>query len=691
MQKMKLDIQKFADGSIVIGTEIETDEVDEFLQNLPQEAKKQFDRMVDELEAKQPEIERLSQKYAELMTEYMEKIKPGKAGFMFESDIQDARELRKEIIAVVKELEKATGEKIIIPGIKDADTGIKNVGKGLQEVIKKVAKWSLLLFGVTRVITFVKNAISKIAQDDPQLKADLDYMKNALVYTMEPVVRGIVNLMKQLLIYVGYIVKMWTGKNIFENANKNLKSANKQAQEMQKTLAGFDEMNVLQDNKSSGAGATATPSFDLSNIEGMKMPGWVEFIGKNGQEIVAVILAIGSAIELLKLSKFLKDLKLIKTTLKATQALGIGIAIAGVALAIQDIVGFIKDPSWAQFLQILTDVGIVVGGIIMLTNPLMGIIVALASFVSRCIIDNWDAIAEVLVNVGSWIYKNVIKPVMGIIQEVIDFVGTLFNAFIEIWKVILGAVWGWIYDSVIKPIMDGVKTAFNWFNTNIIQPIVSIISSTIDFIITAFKNFIQVFKTVFIEMPKWIYTNVIKPIGDFFNGLWDGVKNKFSSVWDFIKKAFTKGGELFDGISEGIVNAFKTVVNFLIDGINFVIAIPFNTINGLLNTIRNVNIPIIDVKPFKGLWNENPLPVPQIPKLAKGGIINQPGRGVALGGENGMEGVIPLTDAQQMELLGEAIGKYISLNATIPIYVGNRQIAREMKRIELESNFAFNR
>ena len=39
----------------------------------------------------------------------------------------------------------------------------------------------------------------------------------------------------------------------------------------------------------------------------------------------------------------------------------------------------------------------------------------------------------------------------------------------------------------------------------------------------------------------------------------------------------------------------------------------------------------------------------------------------AIAGESGREGVIPLTDSQQMALLGEAIGKYININATIPV------------------------
>ena len=41
----------------------------------------------------------------------------------------------------------------------------------------------------------------------------------------------------------------------------------------------------------------------------------------------------------------------------------------------------------------------------------------------------------------------------------------------------------------------------------------------------------------------------------------------------------------------------------------------------MLNTIRNVTIPIINKQPFADLWGENPLPVPQIPKLALGTVV----------------------------------------------------------------------
>ena len=110
---------------------------------------------------------------------------------------------------------------------------------------------------------------------------------------------------------------------------------------------------------------------------------------------------------------------------------------------------------------------------------------------------------------------------------------------------------------------------------------------------------------------------------------WDGIKSVFSSVatffkniftsaWDGVKTVFSVGGKIFDGIKDGIVSAFKFVVNAIIDGINKVVSLPFNGLNGILDTIQDISI--VGLKPFDWLtWRA---PVPQIPHLAGGGIVS---------------------------------------------------------------------
>lgn len=84
-----------------------------------------------------------------------------------------------------------------------------------------------------------------------------------------------------------------------------------------------------------------------------------------------------------------------------------------------------------------------------------------------------------------------------------------------------------------------------------------------------------------------------------------------------------------------------------------------------------------------------------MPHLAVGGIVNVPNKGTLVGsaiaGESGREGVVPLTDSQAMETLGEAIGRYITVNANITNTMNGRVISRQLQQIRNEQNFAYNR
>ncbi len=59
-------------------------------------------------------------------------------------------------------------------------------------------------------------------------------------------------------------------------------------------------------------------------------------------------------------------------------------------------------------------------------------------------------------------------------------------------------------------------------------------------------------------------------------------------------------------------------------------------------------------------------------------------------GERGAEGVIPLTDSQAMETLGEAIGRYITITANITNTMNGRVISRQIQQIIANQDFAYN-
>ena len=543
------------DGYVTIGTKLDSSMID-----------KQINLLEDKLEG--------------LIEEYdvLEKAKP------FEGQNKELLKLGNEIDRTRKKLAKLKQQ----PTIDFSD-----MGNGIQKVTRRIGKMALAVFGIRSAFMFVRNAINTIAADDEQLKTDIDYMKSAIAYTLEPVVRGIVDLAKQLMFYVGYIVKAWTGKNIFENANKSLKGANQQAKALSKQLAGFDEMNVLSDS-SSASGGGVMPSFDLSQLQG-EVPWWIDWIAKNKDTVIAVISGITAALISMKL-----------LGLDPILSLGIGIAITGIILLIKDVIKFIKDPSWNNFANILKDLAIILAGVavamlaVNAANPIAWILLAIAvvAALAAAVIKHWDEIKTVLGRVGSWIYDHIIKPIG-------DFFTNLWNGIVN------GLKWA----------VDLIKNTFN---------------NVVNFFRNIVSNIINLFREIGIK------------VGDVISG------------------------------------AFKGVVNGVLWAVENILNTPIRTINSLIRTINK--IPGINI----GTLGEF-----RLPRLAKGGIINQPGRGIpvgsAIGGERGQEGVIPLTDSQQMALLGEAIGRYITVNANITNTMNGRVISRELQKVQNDSNFAYNR
>ena len=142
------------------------------------------------------------------------------------------------------------------------------------------------------------------------------------------------------------------------------------------------------------------------------------------------------------------------------------------------------------------------------------------------------------------------------------------------------------------------------------------------------------------------------------------------------------------GIKAGEIvgNAFKSVINGVLWTVEKIINTPIKAINGLIGVINKV--PGINL----GTLNEF-----KLPRLRVGGIINKPGKGVpvgsgkAVGGESGPEGVLPLTNSQQMEYLGQAIGKYVRIDNYIENNMDSKRINRVTKTSSSRRDFALNR
>lgn len=524
--------------------------------------------------------------------------------------------------------------------LKEQSSKIDNLGKGfdkasnkVSKIVNKIFKWGLALVGIRTVLNLITRAFNTISQYNTELGTKVEQMRLVLAVALEPVIQYIVNLLLQALSIISRIMNTLFGLNIFGRASElwskkmanNMSSGASSAKEMKKQLAGFDEMDVLQDNDSgAGGGGGAGSSMEPWQLEEVDV-SWVEKLKKYLPELLGLLAGVAGFITAIKLG------------LGFIKALGIGLLIAGVVIAIKGIIDYLKDPSWENFGTILEGIGIALIGLAILIGNVPLAIAGAIVLIIGLLVKNWDKVKAWIQGIANWFYekaKAFKEKGHGFIAGIFAFIGTELEAFIKFFEIVINAVKG-IFDGIIK-FIKGVFSG-DWK--------------------MAWEGIKQIFKSVFdliVNIAKLTFERIVsfmKTIG--------------VAIADFFSKAIR-------GAVNGVLSWVESKVNWFIDAINKVIK--------LINKIPGVNL--------------SRLSRISLPRVATGAIINQPGRGVpvggAIGGEAGREGVLPLTDRSAMEMLGREIGKWITLNANIPISIGNRQIAREVRQLMAQDDFAMN-
>lgn len=214
---------------------------------------------------------------------------------------------------------------------------------------------------------------------------------------------------------------------------------------------------------------------------------------------------------------------------------------------------------------------------------------------------------------------------------VIAAIAALVAAFVYLWNNSeeFRQFWIGLWDSIQETVGDAIDwikdgwNAFVEFIKGVWDSIQETVGDIIDVVAKLWKKLTDGAKNAW-EGIKGVFGK----IADWFGGI-------FSKAWEAVKNVFSTGGKIFDGIKEGIVETFKTVVNGIIRGINKVVSIPFNAINKVLDKLRSIDI--AGVTPFD--WIKT-FDVPQIPELARGGVLKRGQVGILEG--NGAEAVVPL-------------------------------------------------
>ena len=247
---MKLDIQKFADGQVIIEADLDT---------------KSFDRQIAQLEY---ELDELQETY--------------------KLALKDPDWDKKDLMDMEAEMQKLSNKLVDLRQKQSELNSTQMMGAStFKSSLKSLTKMGLAIFGIRSAYMLIRQSANQLAQSNDEVAGKLEAIKGSLANAIAPIAEVLVNLVYRLLSYLNAITKTFFGVDLFKKTAKSAKSAVGSANKLKKTLAGFDEMNVLNDNSSSGGGGGGG-SADIKPIDTSGFEKWVEDLRAQWEELLAI-------------------------------------------------------------------------------------------------------------------------------------------------------------------------------------------------------------------------------------------------------------------------------------------------------------------------------------------------------------------------------------------------------------------
>lgn len=434
---------------------------------------------------------------------------------------------------------------------------------------------------------------------------------------------------------------------------KGYDKVGKAAKKAQGQLAGFDEINALNQNTSDETGSetgedessVGAPAMDMNTTS---LSDSMTQVSENIQKTVDNIKA-----KFGELKTFFEENK--EGILSTISGIASGLASFWVmsnwgaitaafqasCTAIATAIGSISAP----ILAVAAVIALLVGNIVHLwqtnegfRNSVIEIWNSICNFMKTVVNDTWDIIK------GIWD-----KYGQTLIDNLKDFMKSIQTTILSVWE------------GFLKPIITGALQMLTWLWTEHLSGLIMQIG---EFVMKCINGALEIYNGFIAPIINWMIAyfgptiaNVVNLAIDVFGSLLAGVisiaKGLFKTlggIVDFIvgvftgnwKKAWEGVRDIFGGIFDSLVGLIKVPLNLIIDAINFVI-----------RGLNRLSITIPDWVPGLGgkTWGIN---IPSIPKLAKGGIIDSPT--VAMIGESGPEMVVPLENTSFVDKLASALG-----------------------------------
>lgn len=498
-----------------------------------------------------------------------------------------------------------------------ARNGMEGLNNGMKKGVLAFLKYGIgirSLFALfNRLRSVIQDGIANMAKYDKETRNSLIGIKSSmaelkgnftsvfagLLNSLAPVIQTIINWLSTAISKVAEFFAALSGKGTFKRAvantgaiASNLDGAASGAKEAKKQLAGFDELNVLQDNTSGGGGGGGASDVMYEEVP-VELTPTMEKLKTIFEEIWGIIKNIWKETEPIR--EFIGDVLLTVIETVVDLLYDISELLSG-NISFQEFIDNLS-PLETVILGIATAIGVVkaynfISGLITNIPLLMGKISGLLAMITptELIIGAIVAAIVLLLKYGD-IVAAWLENIRKIVDDWIDNIQKVVNEFIQ-------------------RILDKL-TETNSVIDGIFAQLFSIVQ-------IAWNTIIGVVKTAW-DLIVFVLSSISTAIRAFATGDWKGAWDKIKNVWSDVLDGMKNSGRT---ILNSIIGLFENFVNTIINGVNRVLQ-AINAVGSWFGASWQLSINHVS-----------------LPRLATGGIVDRATPFIA--GEAGKEAVIPL-------------------------------------------------
>jgi len=551
----------------------------------------------------------------------------------------------------------------------------KPMGKGFEKGLNSLKKFALGLFGIRTAFSALRRATNAYLSENEVTANKMNAIWVALGNALGPIIELIANGVLKLIGYLNVFLnalgwKVDLTKNIGKNT-KAIKDQTKAQKELNRQTAQFDEMSIVSSNKSaSGGGSGATSdAFEMPELN----KDIVEFLEN--------------------LAKTLKD--------NWDWIWKVGVAL-GAVFAISKLGG------------ILTGIGALIGTA---TTGLLGVFTILAAIIGleiKDFLDNMEKLTEIekdqtkqtkaLVKEDKQIIENKEKEAK-VYKKGSKEAGVYFNYLKDSAQYYAGSI------KSTAEYVDGLSGLAYWAEegSGKVDEYNHQLAANNDGLRQNIEAMAKMYTEgqLTTEQEEKFFEILGAVNGRLVNGkvIYDDIDGRILAA----SKHTEKYSYLVDVLASSTVTdatkmrnsflEFKKTTDNVFTSLNKTTAKPKIEVQVDTKKLSSVFDTLSKVDGLNSSFASNMSWASSRLKsigLARGGIVNLPGRGVTLSnvriGEatGGAEGIVPLNNEESMSLIGQAVAKYVNINLTNNTLLDGKVIAREQRIVSNNIDFATN-